>query len=124
MSIQVVLLHPNPVIITGLCSLLESSPIITVIKTTASKDELFAAMATQPPDVIILPYTLLDGSSIPLVETLANATPPIPTIVYTRIEEDDAIKNMLAAGITGYVLHNDPPAMLLGAIQTVAAGQP
>lgn len=123
MKIQVVILHANHIIVTGLYHILTNSPLIETVKTVQNEDELWATIKTNKPDIILLPYNLLDDSTIPLVQTLANSTPPIPTIVYTRLEEDNAIKNMLAAGTTGYALHTDTPEMLLEAIQTVAKSQ-
>jgi DNA-binding NarL/FixJ family response regulator len=63
-----------------------------------------------------------DGLSA--TEALLAADPDLKVIVLTTFDTDDMVLRALRIGAAGFLLKDTPPARLVEAIRTVAAGQP
>jgi two-component system, NarL family, response regulator NreC len=121
--VTVVLVDDHTVVREGLKLLLKSQPDMDVIGECADGATAAAIVADLAPRIIILDLSMRGMHGIAASQRIKQASPKSRIIAFTVHEEPDLVREMLAAGATGYVLKRSNPDELLTAIRTVAAGE-
>jgi len=83
--------------------------------------EALAVIRETSPDVVLLDVHLPDGGGVAVLEALAGSGPKVLALSVSDAAED--VVPMIRAGALGYVTKTIDTAELLGAIDTVAAGE-
>lgn len=73
-------------------------------------------------DVALVDLALSDGSSVDLMRETLEKNPDAPIVIYTGSGESGALRVAMEAGARGFVLKSASPAMLIQALESVAAG--
>jgi DNA-binding NarL/FixJ family response regulator len=92
-----------------------------VVGEAATPAEALAVIAATAPDVVLLDVHLPDGGGVRVLEALAGAGPKVLALSVSDAAGD--VVPMIRAGALGYVTKTIDTAELLGAIETVAAGE-
>ena len=74
------------------------------------------------PDVVVMDVSMPTLSGLKATERVKAVCPLTRVLALTRHGEDGYVRQLLAAGATGYVLKQSPPSELLNGIRTVALG--
>ena len=85
--------------------------------------EALKQLPTDLPDVILMEINLPDKSGIVCVRGLRTHQPRLLIIMLTIEANRRRVFESLAAGATGYLLKNLPPAKILAAIAEVRRGR-
>ncbi|HYC84550.1 MAG TPA: response regulator transcription factor, partial [Chryseosolibacter sp.] len=75
------------------------------------------------PDVVITDIRMPVMDGITATQQILKTNPAIKVIAFTMFDQDDAVRQMLAAGAKGYILKNSNLTELLTAVRTVASGK-
>ncbi|MDB2385468.1 response regulator transcription factor [Polaribacter sp.] len=120
--ITVVMAEDHQMLIDGVQSFFEYNADIKIIGTANNGKELLQIVRLKQPKVVItdIRMPLLDG--IQATQLIKKEFPYIHVLAMTMFDQPDAIKQMLSAGATGYILKNSGIKMLLEAIENVAKG--
>src|SRR4051794_24123084 len=97
---------------------------ISIVGEAADGSEVASAVARLKPDVVLMDIRMpiMDGLA---ATELVRATSPAPeVIVLTTFEADDYVLRALRVGASGFLLKDTPPAEIVRAVRTVAAGEP
>ncbi len=124
MTIRVLVADDQPLIRAGLVSLCNAAPGLTIVGDAADGEQAIALAGSTAPDVILMDIRMpgVDGI-VATRRILAGAPDPAPrVIVLTTFDLDEYVYAALAAGAAGFLLKDAPPARIIGAIQTIAAG--
>jgi two-component system, NarL family, nitrate/nitrite response regulator NarL len=117
--VQVYLVAP-PMVCWGLERLLQTAhPRIELAGTAGSMDEGLAQMEKRSPDVLVAD---LDGEGFACLETLYKRI-RTNVLLLTGLRELVELDKAVLAGVRGLVRKNDPPAILLKAIEKVREGE-
>ncbi len=112
----------HPVVLAGLSALeQETDGLIEVTFSATDEDELFARLATESVDVVLVDlqlHSVLTGPDI--IERLTGLA--IPSVIYTAELRPLPIRTAVAAGALGLALKNDPLDGLVRAITSAAKG--
>ena len=74
------------------------------------------------PDVVLMDIRMPELDGLQATRRIFAADPSARVLVLTTFDLDEYVYEALRAGASGFVLKDDPPEQLLGAIRTVAAG--
>ena len=121
--IRVCVVDDQTLVRAGLRSLLELSDRVTVSAEASDGDEALEVARTDPPDVILLDLRMPGRDGISTLEALAAEGLDVPALVLTTFDDDELVLRALRAGARGYLLKDVTLDQLVGAIETVAAGQ-
>ncbi|MFF2196364.1 response regulator [Streptomyces sp. NPDC058157] len=127
MTIRVLIVDDQAMIRAGFGALLNAQPDIEVVGEAGDGREGIELCAAHRPDVVLMDVRMpvLDG----LEATRRLMAPPPGTghrprvLMLTTFDIDDYVYDALAAGASGFLLKDAPPADLIQAVRVVAAGE-
>ncbi len=122
MSISVSIVEDDAGIRSTLAKLINSSPGYRCVSDHGSAESALVEIPKLKPDVTLMDINLPGLSGVECVRRLKPLLPGTQVIMLTVYQNTEHIFNALAAGATGYLLKQTPPAELLVAIQEVKAG--
>ncbi len=122
MSISVSIVEDDPGVRSSLVTLINSSPGYRCVSQHASAENALAEIPKLKPDVTLMDINLPGINGVECVSRLKPLLPRTQVIMLTVYQNTDHIFKALAAGATGYMLKQTPPAELLAAIRDVHAG--
>lgn len=113
----------HQMLIDGVKSFYESDDEINFIGTVNNGEDLVKLVALKKPRLVITDIRMPRMDGIQATRIIKKNHPYIHVLAMTMFDQPDAIKQMLDAGATGYVLKNSGIKMLTKAIITVAKGK-
>ncbi len=122
MSIAVSIVEDDPQVRSSLAKLIDSSPGYRCVSRHGSAENALAEIPKVKPDVTLMDINLPGINGVECVRRLKPQLPGTQMIMLTVYQNTEHIFNALAAGATGYMLKQTPPAELLAAIKEVHAG--
>ena len=122
MSITVSIVEDDPRVRASLAKLVDSTPGFRCVSNHSSAEDALQAIPGFSPDVVLMDINLPGISGVECVRRLKPSLPKTQVIMLTVYQNTDHIFKALAAGATGYLLKQTPPAELLAAIKDVHAG--
>jgi DNA-binding NarL/FixJ family response regulator len=120
--VTVLLVEDHGVLVEGLEMTLTLGG-FEVVGSTGDPDEALAMVESWEPDIALVDIFLGKGNGIALAREIRDSVPGTSVVLYTGYEDLNLVIESLDAGVDGYVLKDRPPQELIGALQTVAAGE-
>jgi DNA-binding NarL/FixJ family response regulator len=120
--IRVMLVDNHEIMREGLRTLLASQPDVAVVAEAESGRAALRLMPRIKPDVILMDSSMPQMSGAETTRRLKKLWPGAKIIGLTLYEESAYLEEMHSSGAQGYVLKSGPPAQLIQAVRTVAAG--
>jgi len=121
-SISVSIVEDDAGVRSSLAKLIDSSPGYRCLSQHATAESALQELPKANPEVILMDINLPGLSGVECVRRLKPVLPAAQIIMLTVYQNTENIFNALAAGATGYLLKQTPPAELLSAIHEVHAG--
>lgn len=121
--IHVLIVDDHHLVRSGIRTLLSADPGIEVVGEAANGHEGVAAAARHTPDVVLMDLSMPQLDGVAATRAIAAAGTAGAVVVLTSFSDRDRVKEVLAAGATGYVLKDCEPGELLAAVRNAAAGQ-
>jgi DNA-binding NarL/FixJ family response regulator len=122
MSITVSIVEDDAGVRTSLARLIDSSPGFRCLSRHPSAEQALEELPKTDPDVVLMDINLPGANGVECVRRLKPHLPRTQIIMLTVYQNTEHIFNALAAGATGYLLKQTPPAELLAAIRDVHGG--
>jgi len=123
MTIDIAIVDDHPLLIKGLCTMLQHYDDIDVSATYPNGDALLEGLKEQQPDVLILDIQMAGIMGDDLAQILQKDYPGVRILVLTHMEHEYYIKTMISYGILGYVLKSSDEQVLLKGIRWVNNGR-
>lgn len=122
--IRLLLADDHAIVRAGLRALLDGGDDITVVADVPSGEAAVAFCATTPVDLVLMDLSFGPGRSGAAATAELRALPQPPNVlVVTNYDTDADILGAIEAGACGYILKDTPPAELLAAVRSAAAGE-
>jgi DNA-binding NarL/FixJ family response regulator len=120
--IRILLADDHRMVRAGLRSLLAAADDVEVVAEAADGAQAVQAVADSRPDLVLMDLSMpvLDG--IAATREIRTAHPDVRVVVLSSFDDQDRVRQAVAAGATGYVLKDCTPEDLLAAIRSAAAG--
>ncbi|WP_313920289.1 response regulator transcription factor [Tahibacter sp.] len=122
--IAVILIDDHAVVREGLRAVLEEEDDLDVVADFANARDAIAAVAALRPRVAVLDLKMPAGDPVQNIRGLRAAWPSLEILVFTSFAEDSVVREVLAAGATGYLLKDALSGDLAAAVRQVAGGVP
>lgn len=122
MSITVSIVEDDAQVRGSLAELIDGSPGYRCVSRHGSAEDALVEIPRGKPDVTLMDINLPGLNGVECVRRLKPQLPKTQIIMLTVYQNTELIFNALAAGATGYMLKQTPPAELLAAITDVHGG--
>ena len=107
----------------GLASIIRSEPDIVVSGMAGSVQEAIELVRTLKPDMILMDFTLPDGTGVDATSMILKEHPECKIIFLTMSEKDENLFAAIRSGAKGYLLKNMNPSKLVATIRSVHRGE-
>ena len=123
-QIRVLVVDDDALVRAALTMLLAGADDIEVVGEAADGSEVEPAVTEHQPDVVLMDIRMPGMDGLAATEIVRGRDRPPEVIVLTTFDADDHVLRALRAGASGFLLKDTPPAGIVRAIRTVAAGEP
>ncbi|MEU7893145.1 response regulator transcription factor [Nonomuraea sp. NPDC049152] len=123
-GVRILLVDDDPLVRAGLRIILDDPPALTVVGEAADGAEVLAAADAHAPDVVLMDIRMPGLDGLGATELLRRRPDPPEIILLTAFHVDEYVLRALRAGAGGFLLKDTPPAEILRAVTSVAAGEP
>jgi len=123
-QIRVLVVDDDALVRAGLSMLLAGAADIEIVGEAADGSEVAPAVAEHHPDIVLMDIRMPGMDGLAATELLRARDGAPEVIVLTTFEADDYVLRALRAGASGFLLKDTPPADIVRAVRTVAAGEP
>ena len=121
--ITIIMAEDHQMLIDGVKSFFEYDEQINIIGEVNNGEDLVKLVSLKQPKLIITDIRMPKMDGIQATKIIKKEFPHIHVLAMTMFDQPDAIKQMLDAGATGYLLKNSGIKMLTKAIIAVAKGK-
>lgn len=121
--ITIAIAEDHQMLIDGIKSFFEYDEDIDIIGTVNNGEDLIKLVYLKQPKLVITDIRMPRMDGIIATKKIKEKFPHIHVLAMTMFDQPDAVKQMLNAGATGYILKNSGIKMLSKAIVTVANGE-
>jgi DNA-binding NarL/FixJ family response regulator len=123
MTIRVLVADDQAMVRAGFRMLLADEPDIEVVAEASNGLEAVAETARTRPDVVLMDIRMPELDGLEATGRIVAADASARILVLTTFDLDEYVYRALSVGASGFVLKDDPPEQLIGAVRTVAAGE-
>lgn len=120
--ISVLLADDHPLIREGIGNTLRKEPDLRLVGEAGDGDACLQLCRSRQPDVLLLDLDMPGPPPLELIALLRDNCPQLRLIVLSAHDDYISVHALLAAGVHGYVLKDEPPVAVLRAIRTVVEG--
>jgi two-component system nitrate/nitrite response regulator NarL len=110
-------------IIDGIKLLLQNETDIEFVGTANDGKGLVELIKHKKPHIVITDIRMPNMNGIELTRFIKANYPGVKIIAFSMFDQDDAIQQMLEAGVSGYILKNSTLQEVLKAVQQVYLGE-
>jgi DNA-binding NarL/FixJ family response regulator len=121
-KIKIILVDDHKLVRDGIKALLSGVPDIDIIGEAGAATELFIALETLKPDLLIMDISLPGISGIEITKKIGIEYSGINVLMLSMYTNEEFIFNSLKAGAKGYLPKNTSREELLEAIYTIHKG--
>jgi len=97
----------------SLASLIDKQPDFTVVGGASSVQEAVAKTRLLQPDIVLMDFTLPDGTGVDATKAILTEWPSVRIIFLTMHEENNLLFEAIRSGAQGYLTKNTPAIELL-----------
>ncbi|RZK97885.1 MAG: response regulator transcription factor, partial [Pedobacter sp.] len=120
---KVIIVDDHAIVADGLSAVLSSIENVDVLKKLTSGDFALAFLKQAAVDLMITDYSMPDMDGLTLVKKAKELRPDLKIIVLTMHDEPNKVKDMLNAGVDGYVLKKYAQQEIVTAVEAVSQGK-
>ena len=107
----------------GLRTLLEAQATWRVVAEAANGKEAITKAIEMAPDVAIIDYSLPLSSGLEVTRQIRAKLPGTEVLIFTINDNETIIRELLQAGVRGYLLKSEAALDLIAAVRAVASGK-
>ena len=120
---RIFVVDDHPIVRQGLAQLINSEPDLTVSGQGEDAYGSLRAIKENKPDLCLVDVSLKDSDGIELLKELKAQAPDLPVLILSMHDESLYAERALRAGAKGYIMKQEAPQTLLGAIRKVLGGE-
>ncbi len=120
--IRIVLADDHPLLRSGVRAALEANDDLIVVGEADDGYQVVSWCRETSPDVLLLDLQMPGPGPLAIITDLQTHCPTIPVLVLTAHSDLAHVRGMLAAGVAGYVLKEEPAEALATAVRVVVSG--
>jgi len=122
-TIRILLVDDHKIVRDGIISLLQDESRYDIVGQAENGIEALDKIAQLSPDLVLLDINMPIMDGLECARHITEKYPEVKILTLTMLNEQEHIKNMLAAGAGGYLLKNSGKEELITAINKVMEGE-
>lgn len=122
-TVRVVIADDHAVVRDGIANTLKSLPGLKIVGEAGNGSALLAILAQTQPDCLLLDIGMPGFLPISDIHLIRSRYPDMKILVISAYDDDAYVQGMLAAGVNGYHLKDQPLEDLRLAVQRVLSGE-
>jgi two-component system NarL family response regulator len=122
-NVKVLIVDDHALIREGLCKILNMQETIEVIGEAENGDQAVDLALKLNPDVVLMDINMPGSNGIEATRSIKNLRPDIGIIALTIHDQEDYLFELIKAGVSGYVLKDISPDLLVQTIIGVSRGE-
>ncbi|NOS91247.1 MAG: response regulator transcription factor [Cyclobacteriaceae bacterium] len=123
-AIKIVLVDDHRIVLDGLKRLLDNDEDFYVVAAVSSAEEALKVLAKQPIDLLLTDYTMQGMTGLELANHVKEHYPHIKRVLLSMHDEAHLIKQIMKAGVDGYLLKSIQESELKQALKQIMNGLP
>ncbi len=121
-KIRVLIAEDHQTVREGLRLMVGNEPDMEVVGEAGDGREAVRLAQELVPDVVLMDVSMPVMNGLKATEKLKECCPQIKVLTLTRHTDDGFLQQLLKAGVSGYVLKQSAPDVMLAALRAVSAG--
>lgn len=121
-KVRIILAEDHETVRAGIKLLLDSQNDMEVIGEAGDGEALLVLAAETLPDLVIMDVSMPIMNGLEATKRLRKKCPNVKILALTRHSEVTYLRQLVTAGVNGYVLKQSAPSELVNAIHSVASG--
>jgi two-component system response regulator NreC len=121
-EIRILIAEDHKTVRKGLKMIIEAEPDMTVVGEAGDGNETVRQARRLKPDVVVMDISMPELNGIKATTEVKKIAPEIKILTLTRHTDKAYLRELMEAGVDGYVLKQSDSGELLRAIRTVAGG--
>jgi DNA-binding NarL/FixJ family response regulator len=122
-NVRVLLADDHAIVRAGIRKMIEEIPDLVVVGEVGDGPQIFAALEQEPIDCMLIDVSMPDFEPITAIRKIRLLYPALKILVVSAYDDDIYVQGLLAAGVNGYHMKDQPLNDLKLAIQRVLAGE-
>ncbi|MFP4349457.1 MAG: response regulator [Thermodesulfobacteriota bacterium] len=119
---RILIAEDHEIVIEGIKSILETHSDLALVGRALNGREAVKMATALQPDIVVMDIAMPGLNGIDATLQIRKTSPEIRIIIYTMNADRELIIDLFKAGISGFVLKEDPISDLVMAIKTVSKG--
>jgi two-component system, NarL family, nitrate/nitrite response regulator NarL len=122
--IKLILVDDHRIVLDGLKSLFDHDDQFIIAGMAATAEEALQKISKDPPDILLTDYTLPEMNGLELAEQVRKKFPGVKRVILSMHDEGPLVKQILKAGVDGYLLKSIQQTELKMALRQIRDGLP
>ena len=122
-NVRVLLADDHAIVRAGIRKTIEEVPDLVVVGEVGDGPQIFAALERESIDCLLIDVSMPDFEPITAIHRIRLLYPALKILVVSAYDDDIYVQGLLAAGVNGYHMKDQPLNDLKLAIQRVLAGE-
>ncbi|GAB3498338.1 response regulator [Amycolatopsis cihanbeyliensis] len=122
-TVRVVIADDQALLRGSFRMLVDAAEDLTVVAEAGTGVEAVTATRRTAPDVVLMDVRMPEMDGIEATRLICGEGGSVRVVILTTFDLDTYVYSALRAGASGFLLKDTPPADLLSAVRTVAAGE-
>lgn len=123
LKMKIVIIDDHQLLLDGLKSLLDHNEKYDVVRIFNSAEEAIKFLSNEKVDLVITDYQMPGMDGLAFVHYIKKCQQNLKIIVVSQHDEKHLVKEILKAGVEGYILKKDTHHELINAIEKVKKGE-
>jgi DNA-binding NarL/FixJ family response regulator len=123
-SLRILIADDHDLMRRGLRTLLESRPGWTICAEASTGREAVAKAEELRPDIVIMDITMPELNGVEAARRILKVSPSTEILILSVHHSDQLIREILAAGVRGYIVKSDSDRDLLVAVEALSNHKP
>jgi len=119
---KILIVDDHRVVIEGIKSSLQEHPEFEVVGEAIDGLQAVEFLKTLKPDIVIMDISMPNLNGIEATKQINQSNPETRIVIYTMYSDKELVIDLFKAGISAYVLKDDPLSDLILALKTVKGG--
>ncbi|WP_298313516.1 response regulator transcription factor [uncultured Aquimarina sp.] len=120
--ITVAIAEDHQSLMDGIHLLLKYEEDVSIVGMANDGEELLAIVKRKQPKIVLMDIRMPKIDGIAATKIIKKELPHTKIIAFSMFDQEDAVRQMITAGASGYLLKNSPLEEVLTAIQEVMKG--
>lgn len=122
LAARLLIVDDHQMLLDGIRALLQDVPSFQIVAEAHNGNQALEELKKTPVDIVVTDISMPDMNGIELTQKIKSDYPDIKVLTLSMFSEKQTIREMVDAGVSGYILKNTGKEELVGALTKIASG--